>query len=50
MNDSPAIQTFRFFDFDVEPGKRYVYRVCLAPANQIGVAGDVAERLKVVQD
>ncbi len=24
---------FRFFDFDVQPGKQYVYRVCLAVAN-----------------
>ena len=27
---APAYKLFRFFDFSVEPGKQYVYRVCLA--------------------
>jgi hypothetical protein len=29
----PAYKLFRFFDFDVQPGKRYMYRVRLALAN-----------------
>ena len=30
---APAYKLFRFFDFNVEPGKKYVYRVCLGLAN-----------------
>jgi hypothetical protein len=29
----PPYKLFRFFDFSVEPGKQYVYRVCLALEN-----------------
>jgi len=29
----PEFKLFRFFDFDVEPGKRYCYRLCLVLAN-----------------
>ncbi len=29
----PSYRLFRFFDYNVEPGKQYVYRVCLALAN-----------------
>ncbi|MEN6407207.1 MAG: hypothetical protein ABFC77_12135 [Thermoguttaceae bacterium] len=32
-NRSPAYRLFRFFDFSVQPGKRYRYRVRLALAN-----------------
>lgn len=28
-----SYKLFRFFDFNVEPGKRYIYRVCLALRN-----------------
>jgi hypothetical protein len=30
---APPYKLFRFFDFNVEPGKQYVYRVCLALVN-----------------
>jgi len=30
---APSYRLFRFFDYSVEPGKQYVYRVCLALEN-----------------